>query len=133
MEDERITRLLHQRGCPENVVEAGLAGLVTAWEKTAAQVRTGYPLGLDDYLNDMDARQLIDEALNAAPDVVDGAARERIAAADRVVRGALAPGDECLWGEELARRDGWTPDHHWWYFGLPRDPGPQLRDELEDL
>ena len=54
---------LLSRGCPDDVVEMGLEGLLLEWERAVAQVESGYPLGLDDYLNDLDGRQLLEESL----------------------------------------------------------------------
>ena len=68
MSDEMVKRFLNGRGCPEDVVERGLAGLVEDWERTAEQVGSGYPLGLDDYLNDVDGRQLIEDCVSAIPE-----------------------------------------------------------------
>ena len=133
MHEEAVTRFLKGRGVSDNVADSGLEGLVTAWERTAAHVRAGYPLGLDDYLNDVDGRQLIEEAAMAAPEALTEPLQGRIEAADVAMQEAVAPADECLWGDELAEREGWTAGDNWWYFGLPRNPGPQMVDELEDF
>jgi hypothetical protein len=133
MQNDAVTRFLKGRGVPDDVVESGLEGLVRAWERTDSQVRAGYPLGLDDYLNDVDGRQLIEEAVSAAPDALTETLRRRIEAADVAIQQAIVPADECLWGDELADREGWTAGDNWWYFGLPRNPGPQMLEELEDF
>ena len=133
MANEAVMRFLTARGCPDDVAEGGLEGLVAGWEKTSAQVRAGYPLGLDDYLNDVDGRQLIEEVIAGVPGAGNEALLKRIEAADVAMQEAILPTDECLWGDELADREEWTPGDNWWYFGLPRNPGPQLREELEDF
>jgi hypothetical protein len=133
MGQEGVTGFLRAQGCPDEVVSGGFEGLVAGWERTAAQVRGGYPLGLDDYLNDIDARQLIEDVVAQLPDAGEPALMLRVQAADLAMREAIDGTDECLWGEAIADREGWTPDENWWYFGLPREPGPQLREELEDL
>ena len=133
MHEAAVTLFLKGRGVPDDVAESGLEGLVSAWERTASQVLSGYPLGLDDYLNDVDGRQLIEEAVTATPAAASEVLRDRITAADVFMQGAVAPSDECLWGDELADREGWTAGDNWWYFGLPRNPGPQMTQELEDF
>jgi hypothetical protein len=110
--------LLH-RGCPPHVVDGGLEGLLRAWEKTAAEVARGYRLGLDDYLNDADGRELLDAALAAAAADRD-AFRPRLEAADRMIQRHLQPAGPCLWGEDEARSHGWKPERNWWYFRRPR-------------
>ena len=96
-------------------------------------MQRGYSLGLDDYLNDLDGRQLIAELRDAFPGAASPTLLERIAAADALIEQAVSPVDECLWGEELADREGWTAEDNWWYFRLPRNPGSQMREELQGL
>ena len=133
MKDDEVTRFLRGRGCPNDVANAGLEGLVESWERTAAQVRGGYPLGLDDFLNDVDGRQLIEDLVAAVPGAAEPAMLLRIQAADLAIQESIVSTDECLWGDAIAESEGWTPADNWWYFGLPREPGPQLREELEDF
>ena len=104
MHDEAVTRFLKGRGVSDDVADSGFEGLITAWERTAAQVRAGYPLGLDDYLNDVDGRQLIEEAAMAVPEALTDSLQRRVEAADVAMQEAIAPADECLWGDELAER-----------------------------
>ena len=126
----RAERFLRGRGCPDDVVRAGAEGLVAAWERAADDIARGYPLGLDDYLNDVDGRQLLDDLAREVAEAVGPHLRERVAAADARVRSGVVPSPECLWGEAVARREDWTPQRNWWYFSLPREPGPQLAEEL---
>ena len=130
-ENDAIRRFLSERGCPDDVVEAGLEGLVSGWEHTVGQVASGYPLGLDDYLNDLDGRQLLDEALDLAPWAAGAALRQRVSEADTRMKSVVVPASECLWGAAVAEAEGWTPEHEWWYFRLPRSPGAVLREDLE--
>ena len=130
-EADPVRRFLAERGCPDEVVEAGLEGLVSEWERTVRQVAAGYPLGLDDYLNDLDGRQLIDEALALAPWAADESLMHQLQAADQRMKTLVVSAPECLWGEAVAEAEGWTADHEWWYFSVPRAPGPLLREDLE--
>ena len=66
-EKDPVGEFLRNRGCPEHVVRGGLRGLVESWEEVVRSVEEGYSLGLDDYLNDMDGRQLIEEVLHVVP------------------------------------------------------------------
>ncbi len=133
MSSDAVIRFLRARGCPEDVVTAGLEGRVADWERTVDQVRHGYPLGLDDYLNDMDNRQLLEELIALIPEEVPTVALTRIEKADRAMKELLAPSDECIWGDAIAELEGWTAADTWWYFHLPRSPGAQMREELEEL
>jgi len=132
MEIDPVRRLLRERGCPEEVIAGGVEGLIADWERAVADVERGYPLGLDDYLNDLDARQLLEDTLPmlAPPDLES--LGPRVLAADEKMKRLVTLTDECLWGERVADAEGWTPLENWWYFGLPRSPGPALRKDLED-
>ena len=130
-ESDPVRQLLRETGCEEHVVKGGLEGLVEAWEKTVAQVEAGYPLGLDDYLNDMDGREILGTALGVAGYSVDHTLADRVRAADERLREQVRPAAECLWGYSVGEAAGWTPVANWWYFSLPRRPGPLLIADLE--
>lgn len=125
-----IREFLRVRGCPETVVAAGAEGLVEEWERVVASVETGYRLGLDDYLNDMDGRELIATLMASIARVLTPAQRRRLDAADARMKTLLVPHGGCLWGERLAAAHGWDPVGHWWYFMRPRKPGSELKQEL---
>jgi hypothetical protein len=121
---------LKSRGCPPHVVAAGLAGLLDRWKDVVASIRSGYPLTLDDYLNDMDLRQLIDDALPHTTSRGHKQAIVRLYQLDEGLRPHLIPAEQCLWGAKAEAEKGWTADHNWWYFSLPRHPGPPLAADL---
>jgi hypothetical protein len=124
-----VETLLRARGCPTRIVEGGIAGLAEDWEGVVASVTAGYKLGLDDYLNDMDVRQIIEDALAlAGPSARRLAAR--VAAADEKLRQLVAPAGRCLWGDALARRNRWTVEKNWWYFTRPRESAPALLADI---
>jgi hypothetical protein len=128
----RVHRFLTRRGSPDFVVEAGLAGLVRRWKETARAVRRGYPLGLDDYLNDLDGRQLIAEVLPLATPAERKKLRSRVIEADTVFRNHSTAVRFCLWGAREANRRGWTSRRNWWYYRLPDASGHTLQADLAD-
>lgn len=129
-DEESVRELLRRRGAPDRVVERGLAGLVEDWDRAAAEIESGYRLGLDDYLGDVDGRQLLDDAWGAAGDLERERVAARLGAADRRAQAALVPAGRCLWGEDVARYHGWDAGRHWWYFMRPRVAGAALEEEL---
>ena len=122
---------LCERGCGEQVIEGGLEGLVEGWEDTVRQVEEGYSLTLDDYLNDLDGRQLIAEALSVAGDQQLAAINDRLARADEKMRSLTEPTGICLWGEEVAEEEGWTAEENWWYFARPIKADAELLAEID--
>ena len=121
---------LRSRGCPEGVVAGGADGLIETWEHLVEQVETGYPLGLDDYLNDLDGRELIAVLMASVARALTPPQKRRLEAADARMKAAVKPLKTCLWGDRLAKANGWDATRNWWYFSKPAKPGPDLAQEL---
>ena len=129
--EDPVREFLEARGCPEHIVDGGLDGLLERWESAVDDVDEIYPLGLDDYLDDMDIRELIEGAVLAAPPEARRAALKRLEKMDARMTKLLVPSGRCLWGSDLAEQHDWTPQRNWWYFMQPREPGPELKEDLE--
>jgi hypothetical protein len=127
-----VGEFLRKRGCPEHVVRGGLRGLAESWEEVVRSVEEGYSLGLDDYLNDMDGRQLLDETLAVAPAKGKKNCLKKIRQADAKMKTLVRPAARCLWGDETARQEGWTLKKNWWYFTRPIRAGEDLLAEIEE-
>jgi hypothetical protein len=130
--DDPITEFLRKQGASYAIVANGLRGLVENWERVVEQVSKGYPQGLDDYLNDMDGRQLLENALELASVEARAQIMPRVRAADHRMLVLLESAERCLWGPITAEDEGWTPERNWWYFQVPKSPGPTLQQELQD-
>jgi hypothetical protein len=128
-----VRDFLGKKGCPEPVLDGGLPGLVENWEQVVEAVRKGYALTLDDYLNDLDGRQMIEEALQLAPEAEREKMRERVGRADKKMRGLIEPAGKCLWGSEVAEAEGWTPEKNWWYFRRPQKGDADFLAEIDDI
>ena len=123
---------LREKGCAQHVIKGGWEGLIEAWEKTVESVELGYELGLDDYLNDLDGRQLIEETL-----AIDGVDNEqgyldRVRRLDDRMRNRVRLTGQCLWGNAAAKRHGWSADKNWWYFSVPKTAGPELLIDMNE-
>ncbi len=129
--NDPVRDYLRRSGASYAVVAQGLRGLVENWERVVAQVIEGYNLTLDDYLNDMDSRQLLANALELTPDEVRNAFLPRVSDADMRIRLNLVGAGRCLWGNIVAEEEGWDEERNWWYFERPRNPGPVLQRELD--
>ena len=131
-EKDPVGEFLRKRGCPEHVVRSGLQGLAESWEEVVRSVEEGYSLGLDDYLNDMDGRQLLDETLAVAPAEGKKNCLKQIRQADAKMKTLVRPAGRCLWGDETARQEGWTAKKNWWYFTRPIKAEEDLLAEIEE-
>jgi hypothetical protein len=127
----RVADTLRARGVAEHVLAGGLAGLVAAWERLAAELERGYTGGLDDWRNDVDVRDILAEALAAANADERRAIGRRVRLADRRVREQLMPAARCVWGTRIAAQHGWNAGREWWYFLEPRTKNSELTRELE--
>jgi len=132
MSDDAVRDFLREKGCAHQVVERGLAGLVENWEKVVQSVEDGYSLGLDDYLNDLDARQLLEEAMSVAPMNDLAKFEDRIQQADDQMKGITRRTSVCLWSDEVAEEEGWTPKRNWWYYARPIEAGAELQMEIDE-
>ncbi len=126
-----VREFLRRSGAPYSVVGQGLRGLVENWERVVALVLEGVDLSLDDYLSEMDGRQLLENALELAPEEVRSAFLPRVRDGDMMLRLNLVRAGRCLWGGIVAEEEQWTEEKNWWYFEHPRNPGPLLRQELQ--
>jgi hypothetical protein len=126
-----VAQYLKERKVAAHLARLDLDGLVDRWRKTVDEIAEGYGAGLDDYLNDVDLRQILHELERDLPAAWNGAAKARLQAVDRRCRAHLAPSGACLWGRAAADEQGWTARENWWYFRAPRHPGPELARELK--
>ena len=128
-----VRAFLKERGCPEHVISGGLKGLMENWERVVDSVDAGYDLTLDDYLNDLDSRQLLEEALAFAPKDQRQRHLERLEQVDAWMQRLVKPAGKCLWGEDVARAEGWAPEKNWWYFSRPIDGDPDFIAEIDEI
>lgn len=127
---KQVQDALRARGVSPQLVEGDLIGLVERWERFAGEVERGYRAGLDDWLNDVDVRDILDTALAAAIEDERRAVRRRVRLADERVRRQLVPAGRCLWGAANAAKHGWNAGHQWWYFLEPRVRNAELERDL---
>ena len=114
---------------PPDVAE--LQELIDQWAAFARDLeRQVYTFDLDNWLNDVDVRELILEALPmfSREEMCDHALK--LDEADRTFMAATRDFKRCVWGHGTARKEKWTPQENWWYFRTPTRSNAQLEDEL---
>ncbi len=129
VEHDPVHTYLVSRGCAPLVVRRGLSGLLEQWTGIVGAAERGRDATLDEWLNDMDLRDILAGALAAAPPRDRRTAAGGLDTADQRFHSITVP-CPCLWGEEIAHTNSWRPEWQWWYFRRPTNPGPTLRDEL---
>lgn len=110
-----VEEYLRENGYPEHVVREGRAGLVRKWREFVEQVERGYPLGLEDYRNDLDVRAILAQA---------SAEDDTVLALDERLKKLLVDCDVRVWES--------APGEPFWDFGYPRNAGPDLLTDLRD-
>lgn len=133
MASDPVRDFLEQMQCSKQLIRGGLKGLVEMWEEIVGQIEVGYKLGLDDYLNDMDGRQLLHDAMMLATVEQKKPFLERVRKADERMLKAVEPANKCLWGREIAEEEGWDEEENWWYYMKPRRANPELLEEIEGV
>ena len=119
-ESDRLRDFLKRHGASPQVVAGGLEVLLRGWEQTVAAVEGGYTATFEDYLSDVDGRQLLAQALEVASAEQAAHLTERLAALDQRMRAAVEPVQRCVWGHIVEEEEGWSPDRNWWYYARPK-------------
>jgi hypothetical protein len=114
MTDAEIQDYLRDNGYPEHLVREGRTGLLRGWREFVSQVEHGYPFGLYDYRNDLDARAIIQLA---------GAEDDEVRALDERLKAALTATTVRVW--ESGAGDPF------WDFGYPKNAGRELLEDLK--
>jgi len=114
---------------PPNVDD--LRELVDQWSSfTTDLVKKGYDFDLDNWRNDVDVRELIEEALPmfSREDMGDHALK--LDQADQSFKSETRDFKKCVWGHGTQKKEKWTAAKNWWYFRTPNRSNGQLEDEL---
>ena len=119
MTPDPVRDYCQDRGYADHVIRGGLVGLVEGWERTVADLAEGNLNGLDEWLNDMDGRQILHEVFAIASAENRGGVFERVRLTNEVFFRETVPAEGCLWGPENALKRGWSPSINWWYFRTP--------------
>ncbi|MBM3647451.1 MAG: hypothetical protein FJX11_06620 [Alphaproteobacteria bacterium] len=109
---------------------ADLRELIDQWAEFTTDLSGGYSFDLDNWLNDVDVRELILEALPMFGREEMGELTQKLEQADRTFMAATRDFKKCVWGKGIARKEKWTPQKNWWYFRTPLRSNDQLEDEL---
>lgn len=104
--------------------------LIAQWAAFVAGLSEAYVFDLDNWLNDVDIRQLIREASPMFSAAELGTHATTLREADQHFLLATRDVGKCLWGRRTARREKWTAAENWWYFRAPLRSNAELDEEL---
>lgn len=124
-----VRRYLASRGVAGFLIDGGLSEMASRWQAIATSAER-YELTLDDWLNDVDLRDILAGAIDVASEPDRAAVRSSIDRSDAVFRAATVETGP-LWGAAVAASDGHDRARQWWYFRRPKHPGAELAEELK--
>jgi len=127
-----VARYLADRGASDHVRKEGLRGMVARW-KAIAHDAEYYDSGIEDWLNDIDLRDIIAGAVDIAPAAERLAIEPDLFGADATFRAATVETKRSLWGDAVSATDGHDSQRQWWYFRRPAHPGRAMRADLKRM
>lgn len=116
----KVRQFCLEQGFSFRVCEDGFEFLLRGWESTVSEIETGYRALFDDYLNDVDGRDIINRLLPFADDEERTMIESSLPQVDSRFLDATVPTRRCIWGDEAAARNGLDEGRHWWYFRIPQ-------------
>ena len=130
-DQDPVDRYFAERGVSAGVRSKGLRGIIASWDAIARNAER-YELTLDDWLNDLDLRDIIAGAMAVASNTTVEDLRDALERADDTFRAATIELKQSLWGVHGAGgARSHDPVSQWWYFRYPRRPGFSMRRDLE--
>jgi len=102
----------------DRIVEKGLPYLVSWWEKTAKCIDKDTTSILDEYINNIDCRVIIDRVWHLCSDVEIMAFNSRITTADDEFERKTELIYECL-GSSVEKLEDFSPAKYWYSFRIP--------------
>ena len=125
---EAVARYMKSRGVSRDLIEDGLEGAIDRWDSIARSAKD-YDFTLDDWLNDMDLRDIIEGSMQAANQAERDSVAKLLAKADeRMKKATVETGS--IWGKANAESEKYDPARTWWYFRRPRHPGEMMQNDL---
>ncbi len=101
-----VHQYCEKRGFSQHVCEGGFDYLVHRWTKIVSAVESGYRLSFYEYLNDLDARKIIDELATHASEAEWRDVEAILPALDTRFLAATLPTGVCICGEHRAMQHG---------------------------
>jgi hypothetical protein len=112
---ERVRTYFKQQGYAQHVIEGGIKRLLRDWERMCEPINEN----LDEYINSLDGRRILQEALALVSEAEHAQIADRIASADRKFLEWTEPADPIL-GPQGLGREGYERNANWWYWRVPK-------------
>jgi hypothetical protein len=101
--------------------------LIDGFARAIEESKSGYQLGLDDYRNELTAREIIQEIIDEATPDSFPSLQGQLDELDDLFRAATVKLAEPIFASDDATTD---PHKFFYYWRVPRNPGQQMLEEL---
>lgn len=124
--NDPVREFSRRKGYSNSVICGSFDYLLERWEAIVKKVKFPKSYILDEYLNDMSSRDVLEELLNVFPSLNLSRRTHQL---DFEIREVLQPISVCIFGSRNAKKYNYTPEQHWYYFMLPAF----LAEEWEEI
>lgn len=130
-EEKMIETILLKLNLAEHVVNGGILRLINNWINTVRECKKGYDLTIEDYINDLDGRYIIEEVMNSLTDSnLKKKIKLAINQADIDFKQILIETNKCVLGSAVANQ--FPKEKYWWYWGIINNARGELLKDLKD-
>jgi hypothetical protein len=112
---EAVHQFFKNQRYSKKVIEGGLDYALATWRDNVDRIARGKLRSFDDYLNDMDMRELLYEAFGLMSETEKKPIMDEVAALDQKLLAATIEVPQCIWGLGA----GYDRMTEWWYYRLP--------------
>jgi len=119
------------RGKSDLVQKDGLNYLIPEWKRFVTDYSGKEDL-MDEWLNSLDGRMIIDQILALLPTSERKWVEEQLSPIDNLFRSMSFETNECVWGASNEKSNGYNRASHWYYYRineqlLQSEPGKYSR------
>ena len=117
--DDTIRDYCLHRGYSRPVVDGGANYLIKKWTTLAQSLANGKLFIVDEFLNEVDGRGILNELFDLMSDSEHEAIYPSIEQADALFLQHTIDAPECLWGALNEDKYGYARAINWWYYREP--------------
>jgi len=130
--NDKITDYLRSQNYADHVIKGGLPRLLSDWESVSQEVAKGNPAYImyEEFLNDMDGRRIIQECFELLTSEEQLPISEKLMKIDEEFKKGTIETASCIWGEENAKKYGYSRDVDWYYYRRPKVLDDSWPEEL---
>jgi hypothetical protein len=105
-----------------------LGEYMNKWRELAIRVRSGYPLGIYDYTNELSSRDILQEFVECLPRDVKEKVEKAIAEVDEIFKEETSITSVALAGPTES-----TNTRPWWWNRIPKKLEGELKEDIQSL